>query len=96
VRVCARVLSLSAVAIAYARHSRIRVRAVTAHAGAGVSVELTPEGLSRKSEVLSAVLEFLDLLRGDRIPDYFYTEPVVLADIFFRFRETVPTSSQSR
>ncbi|KAJ1477318.1 Metalloenzyme, LuxS/M16 peptidase-like protein [Baffinella frigidus] len=54
----------------------------------GLSVELTALGLEKKDDVLSAISDYLDMIRGDAIPEYIYKEIEQMAEIGFRFKET--------
>lgn len=54
----------------------------------GAALELTPEGLHRKDEVLAAVCDYLDMLRTKGIPGYTYAEVAQMSEINFRFKET--------
>ena len=53
----------------------------------GAALELTPEGLHRKDEVLAAVCDYLDMLRTKGIPGYTYAEVAQMSEINARTAE---------
>ncbi|CAM9553710.1 unnamed protein product [Scytosiphon promiscuus] len=52
-----------------------------------VEVDLTPEGLTNRFKVLSALFSYLDLIRKKGVPSYLASELRDLADIGWRFQD---------
>lgn len=65
-----------------------------AHLGLSqVGVELTPEGLSNRFKVVTAIFSYLDLMRKEGLPRYLYPEQRALADLGWRFQDKAEPSS---
>jgi len=52
-----------------------------------ISLGLTPNGLTRKDEVIGAVFSYLDVIKAKSVPQYILDETTQLAEIFWRFKE---------
>lgn len=52
-----------------------------------VGVALTPEGLTKRFKVISAVFSYLDLIRRSGLPSFLPSEIQTLSDLDWRFQD---------
>lgn len=58
-----------------------------------VDIELTPEGLANRFDVVAALFSYLNLVREQGVPAFLYPEQRALSDLGWRFQDKQAPSS---